>query len=346
MVDKTLFIKRENSNFTVAQIYVDDIVFGSTCYSSLDEFVKAMRTTFEMSMVGELSYFVGLQIKQSDQGLFFSQSKYAKNLIKTFALENTKSMRTPMSSTDKLCRDDDGEDVDPTMYRGMIGSLLYLIASRSDILFSVGVCARYQSRPKTSHLKAVKRIIRYVAGSVELGVWYYKDTTAHLVGFSDSDWAADADDRKSTSGGCKYLGNNLVSWSSKKQNYISLSTAESEYVAAASVCAQLVWMSQMLNDYGISSPTLTLLCDNISAIEISKNPVQHSRTKHIDIRHHFIRDLVEKGIIQIDYIPTEKQNADILTKALDFERFSSLRMSLNLCYNWSVCCMKCWTVCA
>ena len=157
-----------------------------------------------------------------------------------------------------------------------------------------------------------------------MGMFYTKDTNTNIVGFSDADWAGDADDRKSTSGGYFMLGNNVVSWSSKKQNCVSLSTAESKYVAAASCCSQLLWLGQMLSDYGMTSDTLTLFCDNASAIEIAKNPVQHSRTKHIDIRHHFIRDLVEKGLITLKFVPTKNQLADILTKALDYERFSFL----------------------
>lgn len=272
-----------------------------------------------------------MQVKQVKEGIHISQTKYARNLVQRFGLDSAKHMKTPMGTNDHLCRDDVGEDVDPTLYRGMIGSLLYLTASRPDIMFSVGVCARYQAKPKISHLKALKRIIRYVSGTLDLGIWYTKDTNSNLVGFSDYDWADDADDRKSTSGGCYFPGNNLVSWSSKKQNCVSLSTAESEYIAAGSCCAQMLWLKQMLTDYGMSSNILTIFCDNLSAIEISKNPVQHSRTKHIDIRHHFIRDLVEQELICIKYVPTEKQIADIFTKALDFERFSSLRKSLGLC---------------
>ncbi|XP_039127020.1 secreted RxLR effector protein 161-like [Dioscorea cayenensis subsp. rotundata] len=170
----------------------------------------------------------------------------------------------------------------------MIGSLLYLTASRLDISFSVGVCARYQATPKESHLKAVKRIIRYVHGTTEYGIWYSKDSNSHIVGYSDAYWAGNIDDRKSTSGGCFYLGNNLVTWYSKKQSSISLSTAEAEYIAVESCCTQLLWMKQMLEDYGLQQGLLTIFCDNKSAIDISKNPVQHSRTKHIDLRYHFI----------------------------------------------------------
>ncbi|KAK0582443.1 hypothetical protein LWI29_025725 [Acer saccharum] len=260
-----------------------------------------MSHEFEMSLIGELSYFLGLQIRQMNDKIFITQAKYAKNLVKKFGLENAKHCDTPMSTTLKLSKDASGKSVEQTLYRGMIGSLLYLTASRPDISFSVGVCARYQADPNESHLSSVKRIIRYVNGTSNYGIWYSFDTNASLVGFSDADWAGNCDDRKSTSGGCFCLGNNLVSWFCKKQNSISLSTAEAEYIAAGNGCTQLLWMKQMLVDYRFNQGTLTLFCDNMSAINISKNPVQHSRTKHIDIRHHFIRELVENKCIVLEH---------------------------------------------
>ncbi|KAK0578805.1 hypothetical protein LWI29_016460 [Acer saccharum] len=239
-VDKTLFIKRDNDELFIAQIYVDDIVFGSTNNTKVQQFVDVMSLEFEMSLVGELSYFLGLQIRQMHDEIFITQAKYAKNLVKKFGLEKAKHCDTPMSTTLKLSKDASGKSVEQTLYRGMIGSLLYLTASRPDISFSVGVCARYQADPKESHLSSVKRIIRYVNGTSNYGIWYSFDTNASLVGFSDADWAGNCDDRKSTSGGCFFLGNNLVSWFCKKQNSISLSTAEAEYIAAGSGCTQLL----------------------------------------------------------------------------------------------------------
>ena len=176
-----------------------------------------------------------------------------------------------------------------------------------------------------------KRIIKYISGTADLGLLYTFDTSPTLVGYCDADWAGSTTDRRSTSGGCFYLGNNLISWFSKKQNCVALSTAESEYIAAGSSCTQLLWMKQMLVEYNVKQNVMTLYCDNVSAINISKNPVQHSKTKHIDIRHHFIRELVEDKKIVLEYIQTEKQLADIFTKSLDVNRFESLRSSLGLC---------------
>ena len=212
----------------------------------------------------------------------------------------------------------------------MIGSLLYLCASRPDIMLSGGICARFQSAPKEIHYMAVKRIFRYLAHTPNFSLWYPKGANFNLVGYSDSDWAGDCVERKSMSGGCQFLGRSLVSWSSKKQNCVSLSSTEAEYVAAASCCAELLWMRQTLKDYGVTCDKVPLLCDNQSAIKISLNPVQHSKTKHIDIRHHFIREHIKLGDIEVHFIHTEEQLADIFTKPLDEARFRELRHELNI----------------
>ena len=235
-----------------------------------------------------------------------------------------------MPTTCHLALDPNGKDVDQKVYRSMIGSLLYLCASRPDIVLSVGVCARYLAAPKECHMVAVKRIFRYLVHTPNYGLWYPKGSSFSLCGYTDSDWAGDKDDRKSTSGACQFLGRSLVCWSSKKQNCISLSTAEAEYVAAASGCTQLLWMRQTLKDYGVICDKVPLLCDNESAIKIAYNPVQHQRTKHIEIRHHFIRDQVARGDIEISYVGTNDQLADIFTKPLDEARFCTLRNELNI----------------
>ena len=213
----------------------------------------------------------------------------------------------------------------------MISSLLYHTASRLDITFSVGVCARYQECPKESHLIALKRIIRYIASTLELGLWYPFDTHSDVACYTDADWDGNVDDRKNNLGGCFYIGNCLVAWMSKKQNFISLSIAETEYIVVVSCCSQLLWIKQMLKDYGIDQGTMVVFYDNTSAIYISKNSVFYSITKHIDIRHHFICDLVEDKVVSLEYVPTENQIVDILTIPLDVFRFESFRRSIGLC---------------
>ncbi|KAM2279879.1 hypothetical protein ACFX1S_040660 [Malus domestica] len=330
-VDKTLFVKRIKKDVMIAQVYVDDIVFGSTSATFVKEFTEVMQSEFEMSMCGDLNFFLGLQVKQVEDGIFVIQTKYASDLVKKFGLTSAKPVSNPTATTIKLHKDPNGKSVDQTLYRSMIGSLLYLTASRPDISFSVGACARYQANPKESHLEVVKRIIRYVSGIADFGLHYSFETNSEIVGFSDADWVGNADDRKSTSGGCFYVVNNLVAWHSKKQNCVSLSTAEAEYIAAGSCCTQLLWMKQMLSDYGIHQNAFSIFCDNTSAINISKNPVQHSRTKHIDIRHHFIRVLVEEKVLVLEYVATAHQLADLFTKPLDTHRFETLRKALGIC---------------
>ncbi|XP_019099668.1 PREDICTED: uncharacterized protein LOC109132493 [Camelina sativa] len=233
-VDKILFILEQEDDIMMVQIYVDDIIFKSTSKKLVDNFVNSMTQEFEMSLVGELKYFPGSQITQSDQGIFISQSTYARQLLKKFQMDKCKEAKIPMSTSLKLSKDLDGKAVDAKQYRGMIGSLLYLTASRPDLCFSVGMCARYQSNPKESHLEAVKRIIKYVKGTVDFGIWYSKGSNKGLVGYCDADYAGSVTDRKITSGGCFFLGNNIIAWLSKKQNSISMSTAESKYIAMGS----------------------------------------------------------------------------------------------------------------
>ena len=199
-----------------------------------------------------------------------------------------------MSTEVKLTKVDEGESVDNTKYRGMIGSLLYLMASRPDIMFSVSICVRCLEDPKASHLEVVKRIFRYIKGTIHLGLWYPKGSVIETIVYTDSDHARDYVDRKSTSGICTFMGCCLTSWFSKKQTALAISTTEAEYVSAGKACQQALWMKQALVDYGIRLENVPIMCDNKGAIDLSKNPVQHSRTKYIEIRHHFLRDNVQK----------------------------------------------------
>jgi hypothetical protein len=283
-----------------------------------------------MSMIVELMYFLGFQVKQMKDGNFLSQEKYTKDLLKRFNMEKCKPIKTPMPTNGHLDLDEGGNPVDQTLYRSMIGSLLYLTVSRPDIMFSVCMCARFQSNPKKAHLRAVKRILRYLKHTPSVGLWYPEGATFGLIGYSDSDYAGCKIDGKSTSGLCHLLGRSLVSWTSKKQNSVALSTAEAEYIVVGACCTQILYMKQTLLDYGVVLEKVPLLCDNESAIKIANNPVQHSRTKHIDIRHHFLIDHVAKGDIILEGVRSKHQLADIFTKPLDKTRFCMLRNELNI----------------
>jgi hypothetical protein len=283
-----------------------------------------------MSMMGELNYFLGFQVKQLKDDTFISQTKYTQDLLKRFGMNDAKPAKTPMGTDGHVDLNKGGKFVDQKAYRSMIGSLLYLCASRSDIMLSVCMCARFQFDPRECHLVAVKRILGYLVATPCFGIWYPKGSTFDLIGYSDSDYAGCKVDRKSTSGTCQFLGRSLVSWSSKKQTSVALSTAEAEYVSAGQCCAQLFWMRQTLRDFGYNLSKVPLLCDNEIAIRMADNPVEHSRTKHIDIRHHFLRDHQQKGDIEVFYVSTENQLADIFTKPLDEKTFCRLRSELNV----------------
>ncbi|KAJ9538751.1 hypothetical protein OSB04_031484 [Centaurea solstitialis] len=323
-VDSTLFIMKEGDHIVVIQVYVDDIIFGSTSKELCKKFETIMTQEFKMSMMGEINFFLGLQVKQFTDGIFINQSKYIFDLVKKYDMSSCNSIGTLMATGNKIGPDHEGKDVDLRTYRGMVGSLMYLTASRPHIMFATCVCARYQAKPKESHLAAVKRIFRYLKGTPYYGLWYPKGLGFELQAYSDADYGGCNMDRKSTSGHIQLLGNKLVSWASKKQQCVSTSTAESEYVAAASCCSQVLWMQTQLRDYGFVYKKIPIYCDSKSAIAISANPVQHSKTKHIDIRYHFLKDNVEKENIELYFVNTEFQLADLFTKALDEKRFKFL----------------------
>nr|GEY79568.1 copia protein [Tanacetum cinerariifolium] len=289
----------------LVQIYVDNIIFGSTNKAWCDEFEVLMKGEFEMSAMGELTFFLGLQVKQLPDGIFISQDKYVNDMLKKFDIESLRTATTPYEVPKHKSKGDHDDAVNVHLFRSMIGSLMYLTASRPDIMFSVSACSRHQVTPMTSHLNAVKKIFKYLKGQPNLGLWYPRDSPFWLEAYSDSDYAGSHGDRKSTTGGCQFLGRRLISWQCKKQTVVATSFTEAEYVTAASCCGQ-------------------------STICIVKNPVFHQRTKHIKIRQHFIRDANEKNLIQVLKIHTDENVADLLTKAFDGPQFHYLIVHIGM----------------
>jgi hypothetical protein len=261
---------------------MDDIVFGGSSNSLVARFANDMSRVFEMSMMGELQFFLELQIKQSNEGTFVHQAKYTKHIVRKFKMEDSKAMATPMSTTTALDADEESEHLDQKEYRSMIGSLFYMTATRPDIQFSVCLCARFQASPRTSHRQAVKRLFRYLRHTPNFGLWYSASSSLALHGFSDADFVGCWLDRKSTSANCLLLGSSLLSWSSRKQSNVAQSTTEAEYVAAASCCSQLLWVTYTMSDFGEEYNHVPLQCDSTSAISVTKNPVLHSKTKDIE----------------------------------------------------------------
>ncbi|WVZ63694.1 LOW QUALITY PROTEIN: hypothetical protein U9M48_013307, partial [Paspalum notatum var. saurae] len=300
-VDKTLFLLSRGGDTPIVRIYVDDIIFGGSSHALVSSFAERMSREFEMSLMGELQSSKALKeplsIKQS------TQETYSR--IQT---QHLMPMKMGRRWTEGISRDD--------------RLTSYPTATRPDIQFAVCLCARYQASPRTSHRQAVKRIFRYPKFTPELGLWYSSGSSLFLRGFSDADHAGCRIDRKSTSGTCQLLGTSLVSWSSRKQASVSLSTTKRLLLAARS---RLLWMKATLSDFGLRFGKIPLLVDSTSAISVAKNPVLHSRTKHIDVRFHFLRDHYEKGDIDLVHVASENQLADIFTKPLEFGAFVRLR---------------------
>ncbi|GJZ82769.1 hypothetical protein Tco_0647942 [Tanacetum coccineum] len=271
--------------------------------------------------MGELIFFLRLQVTQKDDGIFISQDKYVDEILKKFGFSTVRITSTPMETSKPLLKEAEAEDVDVHLYRSMIGSLMYLTTSRPDIMFAVYACERFQVTPKVSHLHVVKRIFRYLKGQPKLSLWYPKDSPFALEAYTDSDYAGASLDRKSTTGGYQFLRSRLISWKSKKQTIVANSTTEAEYVSPFSCCGQLLWIQNQMLDYGYNFMNTKIFINNESTICIVKNLVFHSKTKHIEIRHHFIRDSNEKKLIQMIKIHTDQNVADLLTKAFDVGRF-------------------------
>nr|GEW97569.1 retrovirus-related Pol polyprotein from transposon TNT 1-94 [Tanacetum cinerariifolium] len=252
------------------------------------------------------------------------EAKYALEILKKHGMKKGQSIGTPMATKPKLDADLSGNPVDETDYRSKIGSLMYLTSSRPDIVQTVCYCARYQARPTEKHLKEVKRIFRYLSGTIDMGLWYPKDSGFELTAFLDADHAGCFDTHKKTYEGIQFLGDKLVSWMSKKQDCTVMSSAEAEYVVLSASCTQVMWMRTQLKDYGFNYNKIPLYCDSQSAIAISCNLVQHSHTKHIHTWYHFIKEQVENGIIELYFVKSEYQFADMFTKALPEDRFKYL----------------------
>ncbi|GJR59539.1 hypothetical protein Tco_1501701 [Tanacetum coccineum] len=267
------------------------------------------------------------KISQSPRGIFINQSKYALESLKNYGMESSDPVDTPMVEKSKLDEDTQRKSVDLTHYRGMVGTLMYLTTNRPDLTFIVSMCARYQAKPTENHLHAIKRIFKYLRGTVNRGLWYPKDSSIALTAYADADHAGCQDTRRSTSGCMQLLGDRLVSWSSKRQKSAVISSTKAEYIALSCFCAQILWMRSQLTDYGLGFNKIPMYCDNKSAIALCYNNVQHSRSKHIDIRFHFIKEQVENGVVELYFVNTEYHLADNFTKALGEKELNFLSKS-------------------
>ncbi|GJW28974.1 ribonuclease H-like domain-containing protein [Tanacetum coccineum] len=303
--DSSLFIYRQGSQVAYLLLYVDDIILTASSITLLKQLIDSLHREFDMTDLGALNYFLGISAVRHSTGLFLSQRKYALQLLERAHMVNCNPSRTPVDTESRL--GPDGVPVqDPTMYR-------------------IQQICLYMHDPREPHLAALKRILRYVQGTLDLGLHLYASSTTSLVGYTDANWAGCPSIRRSTSGYCVFLGDNLLSWSAKRQHTLSRSSAEAEYRGVANVVAETAWLRNLLRELHSPLSTATLVyCDNVSAVYMSANPVQHQRTKHIEIDIHFVRDIVTAGQVRVLHVPSHYQYADIFTKGFPsalFEEF-------------------------
>jgi hypothetical protein len=331
-VEHAVYRRGSNTSFLLVGVYVDDLIITGTDAVAIAEFKEQMKELFKMSDLGLLSYYLGIEVKQSENGITLCQQNYACKILEQAGLANCNSCQTPMECRMKLAKEEGAEVVDASLYQSIIGSLRYLVNTRPDIAHAVGMVSRFMEKPGPAHWTAVKQIIRYVQGTKQHGCQYRAGrNTPRLLGFSDSDHAGDISDRKRTSGQVFFLGKKLVTWSSQKQPAVATSSCEAEYIAAGAATQQGIWLSRLLGEMlGCKPAKFELQVDNKAAIALAKNPVHHDRSKHIDVKFHFIREHVEKGRVELVYVGTQDQLADILTKALGRVRFIELRQNLGV----------------
>lgn len=318
-------------------LYVDDIVLATNDTAMLKKEKDQLKKRFEIEDQGEIHYCLGMCIKRdrSTKTMHISQRAYLENVLKRFNMSNCKPVSTPMEVGKKYEKLKDGEQTaDLREYQSAIGSLMYAsIATRPDISSAVGILSQYMSNPGEEHFRGIKRVLRYIRGTIDFGLEFkaQDEMQVRLHGYADADWAGDISTRKSTTGYLFQIGNATVSWKSKRQSIVALSSTEAEYVSLSSATQETMWIRSLLGSIGFQQidPT-TINEDNQGAIALAGNPGNHPRTKHIDIKYHFIREAVEKNEIALQYCPTKEMLADMLTKALPREKFQELRALIGV----------------
>ena len=328
-LEHAMYKRGKGKDRLLVRIYVDDLLITGADEEEIAKFKLQMKELFKMSDLGLLTYYLGIEVHQKPEGITLCQEAYAKKILESCSMEDCNPSHVPMEPRLKLSKRSQAPAVDATEYRSVVGSLRYLVNTRPDLAYSVGVVSRFMEAPTIEHWADVKQILRYIKGTTNFGCVYLREKQKEMVellGYSDSDLAGDIDDRKSTSGVAYFLGRSIVSWLSQKQKVVALSSCEAEYIAAATRAGQGVWLERLLGDLTDKEPEgVVLYVDNKSTIALSKNPVHHDRSKHIDIRYHYIRDCVEEGKIEVNYICTDDQLADILTKSLGRQKFTEMR---------------------
>ena len=330
--DHTLFIRRSSSGgVTILLVYVDDIVITGDDIDSIALLKEQLVKEFEVKELGRLKYFLGIEVAHSKSGIFISQQKYVVDLLTAAGKLGCKPASTPMEPNHRLYDAPEEGLVDKGSYQRLVGKLIYLAHTRPDIAYAVSIVSQFMHNPRESHLKAVHRLLQYLKGTPGKGILFKKGESLTLEAYTDADYAGSLIDRRSTTGYCTFLGGNLVTWRSKKQNVVARSSAEAEFRAMALGVCELLWLKIILDDLGITwEGPMKLYCNNKSAISIAHNPVQHDRTKHVEIDRHFIKEKLDSGLICTPYVPSSDQLADVLTKGLCTINFQSLVNKLGM----------------
>ncbi|KAK9065244.1 hypothetical protein SSX86_016627 [Deinandra increscens subsp. villosa] len=332
LCDHSLFIFRQGSQVAYILLYVDDIILITSSSTLKAQIMGHLSREFAMKDLGALSYFLGVSVTRKADTLFLNQTKYASEILERAKMSDCNSCATPVDTAGKLPSEAGKPVDDPTQFRSLAGALQYLTFTRPDISYAVQQVCIHMHDPRVGHLNALKRILRYIKGTLHMGLYMRGSSDRSLVSYTDADWAGCPDTRRSTSGYCVFYGDNLVSWSSKRQTTVSRSSAEAEYRGVAHVVAEICWLRNLLLELGHPPTRASLVyCDNVSALYMSENPIQHQRTKHIEIDLHFVREKVQRGLVRIFHVPSRFQLADIFTKGLPRILFEDFRSNLSLC---------------
>jgi hypothetical protein len=333
--DPSLFVRHTPRGLVALLLYVDDIVITGSDSSGIHEVISELSLVFDMKDLGSLSYFLGLEIAQLEHGIFLSQTKYATDLLAKCGLDTIKACNSPCLPHSQMTKDEGIPLKDPTQYRSIVGALQYLTFSRLDIAYAVNTVCQFMTSPTDIHYAAVKRILRYLKGTLQKGLFFSSTgallNSVYVKAYCDADWAGEVIQRRSTTGFIVYIGSCPVSWQSKKQGSVSRSSTESEYRSLANTAAEISWIRHLLCDLKVQIPHAPVLkCDNLSALALASNPVFHSRIKHLDNDFHFVRERVQRNDLKLEYVSTKEQTADILTKGLPSPLFRLHCINLRL----------------
>ncbi|KAK6131471.1 hypothetical protein DH2020_034779 [Rehmannia glutinosa] len=328
--DHTMFIKYLNGKITILIVYVDDIVVTGNNQEEMSRLKKHLATEFEIKDLGRLRYFLGIEVARSEKGIFISQRKYVLDLLKETGMLGCKPANTPIEANHGL-KENIGELVDIDRYQRLVGRLIYLSHTRPDIAYAVSIASQFMHSPRTTHLDAVFRILRYLKSCPGKGLLFSSNGHLGIEAYTDADWGGSPNDRRSTSGYCVFIGGNLVTWRSKKQGLVARSSAEAEYRVMAQGVCELLWVKKLMQDiHLLQEESLLLHCDNKAAINIAHNPVQHDRTKHIEIDRFFIKEKLDDKSLRISYTDSRSQLADIFTKGLSGRLFHSFVCKMGM----------------